>query len=577
MFISAKKLNSKITYILCSACLAMIIISIRLVYLQIIKTHNFFTQGQKNFLRLETIPSPRGNIVDSTGKLLVTNRPVTTVYWQGSGNPVLNDQQQQIVNKIQTIIGNDIATDNTKMNAIKFAERYYKKTLLAADLSFDQLSQIAEQFPHHNNIIIDTHFKRFYPYKSLASHLLGYLANIDVEMSGQMGLEKVFEETLKGDNGSVLKIINSWGKNIEEIERKKISAGNNLQITLDSNLQAIIENVFPKDQCGTFIIMDPNDGALSAVTSQPTFDPSIFLDPISPENWQALQQKKPFLNRAFNASYPPGSIFKLITISAALENNIIEPDSTWACKGFVSFAKRKYWCHRRYGHGELTTEQALSLSCNILFYEIGKRINIDLLAEYAQKFGLGQKTTIIFPERTGLVPTTEWKQQTKGEPWWPGETLSAAIGQSFLLVTPIQVARMIASIFTGYLVKPRILINEPISKQPLDIKQETIEFLKKSMKAVVTKGTGRNISKVKDIEIYAKTSTAQTSTFSKRLLGKEYLEHGWFVGYLSYKDYKPLTIVILIEHVGSSRIATLAAKNFLIEYKKLMDSNYPTI
>jgi len=208
----------------------------------------------------------------------------------------------------------------------------------------------------------------------------------------------------------------------------------------------------------------------------------------------------------------------------------------------------------------------------VLFYEIGKKISIDTLAHYAYKFGLGQKTNLIFSEKEGIVPNKKWKEETKGEQWWPGETLSVAIGQSFLLTTPIQISRMIASIFTGYLVSPRILLNEPIQKKPLDLEPDTIDFLKKSMKSVVTKGTGRHISKVKDIIIYAKTSTAQISTFQKRKLSDIYLEHGWFVAHFQYKQNAPLVIVILVENAGTSQVATNIAKNFLIAYKKLIDT-----
>jgi penicillin-binding protein 2 len=198
-------------------------------------------------------------------------------------------------------------------------------------------------------------------------------------------------------------------------------------------------------------------------------------------------------------------------------------------------------------------------------------MSIDTLAEYAHIFGLGEKTHICFPEKEGLIPTSAWKKETKGERWWPGETLSAAIGQSYLLVTPLQIARMISSIFTGELVTPRILDVEPICKRKLTLAPSTLDFLRQSMKSVVTRGTGINISRVKDIEMYAKTSTAQISGYDKREMGAQYQEHGWFVGYFSYKNNRPLTIVVMAENVSTSRVATQIAKNFLIEYKKLMD------
>jgi penicillin-binding protein 2 len=321
-------------------------------------------------------------------------------------------------------------------------------------------------------------------------------------------------------------------------------------------------------------LLNPRDGSLISLVSRPNFDPNIFLDPISPVAWQSLQQSNPFLNRALDASYPSGSIFKLITISAALENNIIDADSLWNCKGYTLFGKRKYWCARRSGHGEVSMTQAVAESCNTLFFEIGKKIDIDLLAEYAHKFGLGQKTNSILPEKSGLVPNREWKMDCKGERWWPGETLSVAIGQSFLLVTPMQIARMIGAIFTGYLVSSRLLIDEPVITFPLDIQPETINFLKKSMKMVVRQGTGRSVRKIKDIKIYAKTSTAQTSDYAKRKLDEKYLEHGWFVCYFQYKDHEPLVMVIVVERVGAAQVVTTIAKDFFVEYKKYMDALY---
>lgn len=387
-----------------------------------------------------------------------------------------------------------------------------------------------------------------------------------------MGIEKVCDELLKGQDGSTLKIINSFGKSLSETTIEQPNVGAEIRTTLDSTLQSIVESVFPKIYSGAFIIMNPADGSILALSSQPNFDPNIFLKPILPDEWVTIQgSKQPFINRAFSSHYPPGSIFKLVSMSAALETGLVRPDATVYCNGYHTFAGRKYFCHNKHGHGRLTASEALEQSCNIIFYETAKRIDIDVLADYAGRFGLGQKTNSVFPEIDGLVPSRAWKRSAKGEKWWPGETLSASIGQSFLLATPIQVARMIGSIFTGYLVKPRILVDEPIEKKPLNIRLETLEFLRNSMQKVVTVGTGRR-SRVKDIQVYAKTSTAQNSDLSKRELGEQYLEHGWFVSHFHYKHHTPLTIVIILENVGSSSVPTGVAKNFFVEYKKRMDS-----
>ena len=565
-------INRKIQIIRLSLFTIISLISIRLFYLQINLTQYLFARGQQNFLRLEDIESLRGNIRDCNGTLLATNRPVHNLYWQGTGKPTLTDKQLVILNQLEKIVDTKL-TSQLLLQKITGTEKCNQRFFLVADLSFEQLSKIIEQFPNNPNLYIDTHVKRYYPYQSLASHVLGYLGNLKIKQQGKMGLEKLCEDILQGKHGTQLKTINSFGRNIAKRTLQEAFAGQDIYTTIDLRLQDICEAIFPDIHAGTLILMNPTSGSIMSILSRPNFDPSIFLDTIAIDQWQSLQEQQPFLNRAFDACYPPGSLFKLITISAALEHNIIKADETLICKGFTTFARRKYWCNRRYGHGELTIAQALAQSCNIPFYEIGKKISIDLLAHYAYKFGLGQKTNLLFNEKEGIVPSKKWKEEIKGERWWPGETLSVSIGQSFLLTTPIQIACMIASIFTGYLVSPRILIDEPLQKKPLDLAPSTIEFLKKSMKSVVTKGTGKRISKVKDIIIYAKTSTAQISTFQKRKLSDAYLEHGWFVAHFQYKTNEPLVILILVENAGTSQVATRIAENFLIAYKKLIDES----
>lgn len=569
-------INKKILFLLLGALTAFMLIFVRLIYLQIYCGEYFASRSEKNFIRYTSIVSPRGNIRDVHGNLLATNRPMTTMYWHGTGNNSFSHEQLELLQTIETITGITLISGDI-YNAILMHERRGKRIALIKDIDVGLLSKLVELFPNHENIFIDTHFKRFYPYNGCCSHLVGYLGNMGTLAHGRFGLEKVCNDDLSGKDGSVRHVVNSVGKCISQTELEKALMGNDIQTTIDIDLQLLCEKVFPENRSGTFILFNPVDGAIVSLVSRPDFDPNIFLNPISHEMWQGLQDNNPFLNRAFDASYPSGSIFKLVTISAALETGLIEQNALWDCKGYTLFGKRKYWCARRSGHGEISIKKAVAESCNTLFFEIGKKIDIDILADYAYKFGLGKKTNILFPEKIGLVPSREWKFDYKGERWWPGETLSVTIGQSFLLVTPIQIACMVASIFTRYLVAPRLLVNEPVMTTLLDIKPETIDFLKKSMKSVVKRGTGRSVHKVKDIKIYAKTSTAQTSDFSKRKLDEKYLEHGWFVGHFQYKEYDPLVIVILVERVGAAQVATTIAKNFLLEYKKYMDLNLPQL
>jgi penicillin-binding protein 2 len=563
----------KITFFI---AVALSMIFCRLFYLQIYLNNEFFTRAQKNFTRTETITPQRGNITDCNGNLLATNRPTTNVYWQGTGNRQLNESQKDLLIALQTIADQNF--DEKTMQTIRHAERFRKKTKIINDLNFNKLSKLVERFSNNQNMVIENNLKRYYPYKSLACHILGYISSMQLEQSGKMGLEKIFETNLKGSHGQLIKMMNSFGTNLYEYEVKQALSGKDLKTTLDLSLQQIAERSFEKDQDGALLIIDPANGAIKALVSRPTFDPMMFLSPINIDDWQSLQHNQPFLNRAFNACYPPASTFKLISLSAALELGILTPDSTIECKGFIKFGNRKYHCGKRAGHGILTVEQAVAESCNILFYEIGKTITIDNLADYAKRFGLGKKTNILLGEQQGLVPTTQWKLDQIGERWWAGETVIASIGQGYLLASPIQIACMTASIFQGYMVTPRILIDEVITMHPFQIQYRTRKFLKKCMKSAVQYGTAKGLNTLENIKIYAKTGTAQQiSTDAYYRLPDQFKEHIWFVAYFHYKHEKPLVLTLLLERAGNYRQATALVKRFFTQYCTLMAKAPETI
>lgn len=549
--------------------LSTLCVVLRLICLQIIAHDDLFQLSTKNFLRTETTVLPRGNILDCTGNLLATNRPVTAVYWQGTAAKRLSESQKAALEVLAPLI---YLSYPAILTTISHVEKRGARLLLADDITFEQLSKITERFPNHPNIILETHHKRFYPYGHTACHILGHIHKIDMQFMGKMGLEKIFQEQLSGKPGLLLKKINSLGCGIEYAPLQQALAGQNIFTTLDLSLQLIAERIFPEDQTGVLILLNAKNGAIQALVSRPHFDPMLFLDAINQEDWQALQGGNRFLNRAFDACYPPASLFKLVTISAALEHNIVALDDTVLCKGYFRFGNRRYHCGRQYGHGILDICESVSKSCNILFYDIATKLSIDLLAEYAYRFGLGSKTGLIFSEKSGLVPTKQWKLQEKGEPWWPGETVPCVIGQGPLLVTPIQIACMISSIFEGYLVKPRILRDEECVYKPLPIGYNTRQLLKKSMKLAAKKGTGKILHTIPGMKIYAKTGTAQTHALAlQKKEDPSTQPHSWFVVYFIYEDQDPLTLVILVERGGSSRVTSRLAKQFLLEYKKSVD------
>ena len=566
---SRKKLSS----IAISSIFCFTIIVCRLFSLQVYHHKRLNRLGEKNFTRIKQIEPLRGNILDCNGNLLATNRPITHIDWIGSNLPKLSQDQRSALAKVELIIAKHHQSDIAQLSKINRSEKFGTITRLASDVSIQALSEISEQCADCENISISTQFKRFYPHKNLACHILGYLGDLDNsnnQSGGKMGLELIFEESLRGTPGSMNHIINSFGKNLQINPLTTSQSGENLVITIDKSFQEIAESVMPDDLAGAFILLDPKTGGIKALVSKPGFDPSIFLKSISTEEWKDLQVNRPFINRAFNASYPPASIFKLVTMTAALEQGIINQDTTFYCNGYITYKGRKYYCNKRSGHGKLNIKENLAYSCNIGCFEIAQKISIDTLADYAYRFGLGEKTNIIFPETAGIVPSNSWKRIVKGEPWWQGETLSAAIGQSFLLTSPIQIACMIGSIFKGYLVKPRILENDEIIKTPIHIKSSTLDFLQDSMKSAISMGTGRNLNRLKNITIYAKTGTAQTKSRVIDTKEKQDNCHAWFVSYFYHQNHDPLVMVIFIENAGGSSVAIAVAKKFLAQYMKLL-------
>jgi penicillin-binding protein 2 len=556
--------------------LLLSVIIATLFYLQVWHNHFFFHRSTKNFLRYEPINSLRGTIVDCNGKPMATNRPVTTLVWHGTGNRAWSPEQTIMLSFLEMVTGKYFLHDEQLLHH----ERQEQDHVLVYDLPFDQLSKICERIAgQHVNVRLFSDYARFYPHGTIACHVLGYFReHTDAATSlhrfigsGSSGLEKMFEEQLRGTPGTLEKTINSVGKSLQWREIQQALNGDTLATTIDLELQHLAEKVFPEEQSGSFIVMDPHNGALRVFLSRPAFDPNIFIKQLSSEEWKKIQEERPFINRCMCACYPPASLFKLVTATAALEEGIITQEKTWFCNGEMEFGDRVFHCHHHVGHGTVNLEEALAFSCNIPFYDIGKRISVDKLAHYAEKYGFGQKTGIMFPEKIGLVPNSSWKRKTYGEPWWQGETLNYAIGQGPILVTPLQEVRVFGGLCTGNLVRPRILEDEPIDVQPLNISSKTLQYIKQTLRMTVQRGTGRLLERLKNITIYAKTGTAQTSDLSKRKLGKEFLEHAWFISYAQYKDYDPIVVAIFIENVGSSVYATRVAKKFFVEYGKLMD------
>lgn len=572
MFNRSDTRNAKILKILYALFFAIVVIICRLFYLQIEQGGFFKTMGQNNFLRTEVIPPLRGNFLDCNGIVLASNRPVYNLYWQGGLAEKLSSYHIALLKKLETILAVTLSSE-ANIKILQQAERCATRVLLKSDLSFDQLCQISEQCSNVASLVIENRFKRIYPYQSLASHVLGYLSR--VENVGREGLESAVQDELEGQKGYKVHVINATGKMLEQKVCKQAIAGANISLTLDYELQALAESVFGAEQLGAFILMDPENGAIRTLVSFPNFDPNIFLESITEEEWQEkMIIDRPLLNRATRALYPPASLFKLVTYAAGLEEKVIDQHTVVDCQGHIMFCGRPYHCMHHMGHGPLIPRQALGVSCNIPCFTIAKKMKVDKLPEYAGWFGLGKKTDFLLPEKSGLVPSAAWKKMVKKERWWGGETLSMSIGQSYLLVTPLQIIRMVASIFTGYLVKPRLLQSEEIKKEPLKFRPETLKILRDGMKEAANVGTARLLGFISGFDIYAKTGTAQTCSLDKEKHFRHQYEHAWVTIHFSYRGSKPLVMVVLLENEGSSTVALQFVNKFLRKYRELKDPAY---
>lgn len=555
----------KIWYLFLGFFAVVVTIFSRLFYLQINQGTYFVDLGNRNFLKNEVVSPLRGNVYDSSGVLLATNKPYFDLYWYGSGARMLSEHHKELIAFVEKTLACTI-----DYRVLSRVERMGRSIIIKKNLSFDELCHVSERVSPAGSIRVKSRFERVYPHKTIASHVLGHVNR--VERVGQNGLEKFFEDQLSGESGYKISVINSTGRELLLKEFKDAQAGSDITLTLDINLQSLAETVFSEGDSGIFLLMDPEDGAIKAMVSYPNFDPNMFLYPISESTWNDhFITNNPLLNRVTCALYPPASIFKLVTVTAGLEEGIINEDSVFDCKGYVKLG-RKHWCIRRWGHGLLDTKKGLAFSCNVPCYEIAKQLTIDQLADYAVRFGLGYKTHFVLPEKSGLIPTSAWKMATKGEQWWPGETLSASIGQSYLLVTPLQIGRMICAIFSGYLVKPRILDEQPVEKDVLSISSKTLDIIRRSMALAVGKGTVQRLKYLKEFEIYAKTGTGQTCSLKKQKTAREHYEHAWLTGCFSYKNQKPLVMIILLEHAGAALPAVKAADRFLQAYRVLQQS-----
>jgi len=610
MELNAQKMEDfkgRFPYIKAFVGAAFFLIFIYLWYLQVFKGSEFYRLSENNRIRIRENPADRGILLDRKKRVLAHNRPSFEVYLVPEdlrANPEVLVKVGELLNMPQ---------DEMK---IKFQGKKsrlpFKPIKIKSDIDWDELALLETNRVHLPGLIVDVRPKRTYNYGHLASHLIGYLGEVDKNelkqsreaiyrmgaLVGKYGIESRWEVDLRGVDGGRQVEVDSLGREIKPLRSVEPFPGNNLILTIDFNLQKVAEDAFQENN-GALIAMDPKTGRILAMVSKPSFDPAIFARNISHEDWNSLvtNPHHPLQNKGIQGQYPPGSVFKIITAIAGLESGAITPQTQMTCTGFYPYGNRDFRCWKEGGHGTISLHRAIVESCDIYFYQVGLKVGVDRIAHYAQEFGLGKTTGISLPhEKPGIVPSTSWKKKRLGVPWYSGETLSLSVGQGYLNATPLQLAMLISAVANGgKLYLPQVVervenIYGNVLKEypPLEmgraaISENTLRIVQEALMGAVNEphGTGWACA-LKEFKVAGKTGTAQVvkmpENFKKGDMERmplKFRDHAWFVAYAPFEDPQ-ISVAALVEHGGFGATAALPiAKKVIEKYLSLQPSSLP--
>ncbi len=575
---------------------AFFILFIRLFYLQVIQGEELRRLSENNCIRLQSTNPSRGLIYDRNGNLLVDNRPAFDL------NIVLKDAKpvEKTVKKLSKYIGVPASELMSKIESNKSAPSY-KPILLKKDIGRDALAAIEVRKFDLPGVFVDVKPRRHYIEKKTAAHLIGYLSEINPDelgsgdypgytvgdYIGKFGAEKTFEPFLQGKRGGRQVEVNVMGQVVRVLKTVDAQPGRNIYLTIDLNVQKTAE-VQLKGKAGAVAVMDPQTGQILALASSPSFDPNIFVDGMSHEQWDTLVSNplRPLENKAVQGEYPPGSTFKIVTAMAGLEEGVIDKDTTFFCPGYYKYGNRVYRCWKHSGHGDVNVVEALAQSCDVFFYQVGQKLGIDRLSEYAVACGLGSPTRInLDHEAKGLIPSAQWKKRRLGAIWQGGETLSVAIGQGYDLATPLQMLALVSAVGNGgKLYKPLILksVQVPggavvLESKPqlvgrLPVSPKNLEIIKEGLKEVVNnkKGTAWHAAHIEGLEISGKTGTSQIvgrsseRNASKKESSNQFEPHAWFVAYAPSENPE-IAVSVIVEHGGHGSSAAAPIAKEIIE------------
>ena len=560
--------------------LAFAVLVLRLWLLQIVHGPEYRVKSESNRIHLRDIPPFRGMIFDRGGHLLVDNRPAYHLY-------VVPEEIQDadvLLSRLKKFVTIDPAAVQRKLDSVRRSQPF-RPLLLKRDLSRKELAMLETNLFNLPGVMIQVKPQRHYMRGKLAAHVIGYLGEISEaqldsgkypehrpgDLIGKSGVEARWQSQLNGSRGGEQVEVDAAGRRLKVLSRVPPVSGLNLALTLDKDLQALAEEGLT-DHKGAIVAMNPQNGEILAMASAPAFDPNTFIGGIDPVSWKRMVSggEYPLQNRGISGQYPPGSVFKIVVGLAGLEEGIVRPEEEAFCSGRYQLGTHTFRCWKRYGHGNVNFHRAIRESCDVYFYKLGRRLGVDRIAEYAKRLGLGMRTGLnLGSERPGLIPTRAWKLKRWGVNWQAGETISASIGQSFVLVTPIQMARLASAVFNGgILYQPKVVQwvgkggksvyrMEPTVISRVEAKPENLKRLQRALVAVVNEphGTGWR-AKIKGVQVAGKTGTAQVVNLETEKAGtkgkdvlEKYRDHAWFVAVAPAGDPK-IAVAVLVENAG---------------------------
>jgi penicillin-binding protein 2 len=579
-----------------------LILIVRIYYISI-KSNVYYDEiAKRNAMRTEHLAPIRGLVYDRNGKTLAINQLGFAIGIKPhlSSKSSLSKLDEEIDFLVQEIPNLD--KEAVKRKYLKNDSPYEHDIVQVIDfLLHDEAIASFSKINLRENLSIYPISRRYYPYGSIASHIIGYVGRTNLEdysdiiakltgSIGRTGIEKYYNDTLKGESGLRVSKVNALNKEVELLERKSPSS-NDIQLSIDIELQRYISSLF-EGKSGSAIVIDLSDGSILAAVSYPEYDLNKFVSGISQEDWQKLSTdfNHPFTNKLVNGLYPPGSVIKMGMALAFLDSKKITPATTFECKGAMELGGRNFRCWKHDGHGITNMKKAIRESCDVYFYQGSLEVGIDAISPVLERIGFGSKTGVDLPnEFIGIVPSRAWKLGRYGEMWFQGDTVISSIGQGSFLTTPMQIAKYTGMIATGKDITPHFaqkIQNETLEYETKEnvfsnIEKQHLPLIREAMNEVCNNPLGTAYRNVKtDVKMACKTGTAQVVSLpqEEKIRMKEsemefyQRSHGWLTSFGPYKKPK-YAVTVMIEHAGGAGPSTAMASDI---YNKLYEMEYIT-